>query len=72
MNGEVVSSVLLGQRTFDLLVRMDEKYREDMEALKRLSIDLPNGGTTPLSSLAKLYKPKANKKWKIVYDKVTN
>ena len=56
MNGEVVSSVLLGQRTFDLLVRMDEKYREDMEALKRLSIDLPNGGTTPLSSLAKLYK----------------
>ncbi|WP_339735592.1 efflux RND transporter permease subunit [uncultured Gimesia sp.] len=56
MNGEVVSSVLLGQRTFDLLVRVDEKYRENMQALKRLSIDLPNGGTTPLSSLAKIYK----------------
>jgi HME family heavy-metal exporter len=56
MNGEVVSEVLLGQRTFDLLVRMDENYREDLEALKRLSIDLPNGGTTPLSSVANIYK----------------
>ena len=55
MNGEVVSEVLLGQRTFDLLVRMDEEYRENLEALKRLSIDLPGGGTTPLSSLAKVY-----------------
>lgn len=56
MNGEVVSEVLLGQRTFDLLVRMDEQYREDLNALQRLSIDLPGGGTTPLSSVAKIYK----------------
>ena len=56
MNGEVVSQVLLGQRTFDLLVRMDEKYRENLQALGRLSIDLPGGGTTPLSSVAKIYK----------------
>ena len=55
MNGEVVSEVLLGQRTFDLLVRMDEKYRENLEALKRLSIDLPTGGATPLGSVAKIY-----------------
>lgn len=52
MNGLVVSHVLQGQRKFDLLIRMDEKYREDLQALKRLSIDLPNGGTTPLSSVA--------------------
>jgi len=56
MNGEVVSQVLLGQRTFDLLVRVGEKYRENMESLKRLSIDLPSGGTTPLSSVARIYK----------------
>ncbi len=56
MNGEVVSQVLLGQRTFDLLVRVGENYREDMQSLKRLSIDLPNGGTTPLSSVANIYK----------------
>ena len=56
MNGDVVSEVLLGQRTFDLLVRMDESYREDLEALRRLSIDLPSGGTTPLESVARIYK----------------
>ncbi len=55
MNGEVVSEVLLGQRTFDLLVRMDEDYRENLLALKRLSIDLPEGGTTSLASVAKVY-----------------
>jgi HME family heavy-metal exporter len=55
MNGEIVSEVLLGQRTFDLLVRMDEDYREDLEALKRLAIDLPDGGMAPLTSVAKLY-----------------
>lgn len=56
MNGKVVSQVLLGQRTFDLLIRMDEKYRENMQALKRLSIDLPAGGTAPLSSVAYIYE----------------
>ncbi len=56
MNGQVASQVLLGQRTFDLLVRMDESYRENLEALRRLSIDLPSGGTTPLSSVANIYK----------------
>ncbi|VAX37046.1 Cobalt-zinc-cadmium resistance protein CzcA; Cation efflux system protein CusA, partial [hydrothermal vent metagenome] len=52
MNGQVVSQILLGQRTFDLLVRMEENYREDRQALERLSIKLPGGGTTPLSSIA--------------------
>jgi len=56
MNGEVVSEVLLGQRTFDLLVRLDEPFREDIEAVRRLSIDLPEGGRTKLSSVARIYK----------------
>lgn len=56
MQGEVVSQVLLDQRTFDLMVRMKEEYRENVGALKRLSIDLPQGGTIPLSSIAKIVK----------------
>ncbi len=56
MNGTVVSEVLVGQRTFDLLVRFDEPYREDIESVKRLSIDLPGGGTTSLASLASIYR----------------
>lgn len=55
MNGEVVSEVLLGQRTFDLLVRLDEPYRENLEVIRRLSIPLPEGGTTTLASVAKVY-----------------
>lgn len=56
MNGEVVSEVLLGQRTFDLLVRLDEPFREDLEAVKRLAIDLPGGGSTKLESVANIYE----------------
>ena len=52
MNGKVVSQVLLGQRTFDLLVRLDEQYREDEGKLRRLAVTLPDGGVVPLESLA--------------------
>ena len=56
MNGKVVSEVLEGMRTFDLVVRMKEDYREDLDELKRLAIQLPDGGTLPLSALAKIYE----------------
>ncbi len=56
MNGRVVSEVLEGMRTFELVVRMKDEYREDIEHLKRLSIQLPDGGTLPLSALARIYE----------------
>ncbi len=52
MQGRTVSEVLQGQRSFDLVVRLDEPYREDLEYLKRLVINLPTGGGVPLSSVA--------------------
>jgi HME family heavy-metal exporter len=52
MNGRTVSTVLEDQRTFDLVVRLDEPYREDIEYLKRLVINLPTGGGVPLASVA--------------------
>jgi CzcA family heavy metal efflux pump len=55
MQGQVVSEVLDGQRTFDLLVKFDENYREDLDALKRLAIELPAGGTVKLEDVAKIY-----------------
>jgi len=54
MNGQVVSEVLIGQRTFDLLIRLDEHYREDLQALRRLTIDLADGGKLPLEAVAKI------------------
>ncbi len=56
MSGDVVSTVLVGQRTFDMLVRMDEPFREDLQAVRRLAVDLPGGGMAPLSSVARLYE----------------
>ena len=56
MQGEVVSRVLEGQRTFDLLLRFPELFREDLQAIERLAIDLPGGGRTMLGSVAKIYR----------------
>jgi CzcA family heavy metal efflux pump len=52
MNGRKVSEILRGQRNFDLVVRLDEEFREDVEYLKRLRINLPAGGGLPLSAVA--------------------
>jgi len=43
LQGEVVSQVLEGQRRFDLLVRLEESYRNDYANLGQLRIDLPDG-----------------------------
>lgn len=56
MNGQVVSEVLVGQRTFDLLIRLDEGYRENLQALRRLTIDLKDGGKLPLEAVARIYE----------------
>jgi HME family heavy-metal exporter len=56
MNGKVVSEVLQGVRTFDLLVRLDEPVREDLNALRRLTIEVPGGGSVPLESIANIYR----------------
>ena len=56
MNGTVVSEILIDQRTFDLIVRLGEEDREDIDALKRLSIEIPDGGTIPLSAVARIYE----------------
>ncbi|MBN2477251.1 MAG: efflux RND transporter permease subunit [Pirellulales bacterium] len=54
MHGRVVSQVLVGQRTFDLLVRFDEPFRENLDVLKRLNVELPGGGATTLESVARI------------------
>lgn len=56
LNGSTVSEILDGQRTFDLVVRFDNKSREDLDALRRLSIDLPEGGSIPLEEVADIYE----------------
>ena len=52
LNGRVVSQVLEGQRTFDLLVRFDNASRGSLEAIRSALIDTPSGAKVPLSALA--------------------
>jgi CzcA family heavy metal efflux pump len=56
MNGKVESTLLDGQRMFDIVVRFDDKFRTDFNLLERLSLELPHGGRIPLSAVAKIYE----------------
>jgi len=56
MHGRVVSQLLIGQRTFDLLLRLDEPFRQDPNELGRLAIALPSGGLVPLSSVGNIVR----------------
>ena len=55
LNGRVVSTVIDGQRSFDLLVRFGDEYRTDHDNFHRLPIELPNGHRIPLSEVARVY-----------------
>ncbi len=54
MNGRVVGEIVEGERKFDLSVRLDDAFRDDPEQLRRLSIELPQGGRIPLSDVARV------------------
>jgi CzcA family heavy metal efflux pump len=43
LKGEAVSKVLEGQRRFDLIIKLQERYRSDPDYLKQLRLDLPDG-----------------------------
>jgi len=52
MNGRTVSEVVQGERKFDLVVRLDNAFREDFTRLGRLSLNVPSGGRIPLEDVA--------------------
>ncbi len=52
LRGRVISSVLVGQKSFDLMVRFDEPYRRDTDNLERMPVELPDGSRVPLSEVA--------------------
>jgi HME family heavy-metal exporter len=54
MNGRTVSEIVLGERKFDLVVRLDDQFRQDPSKLRRLSLNLPAGGRVPLETVASI------------------
>ena len=55
LNGRVVSTFLENSRTFDVIVRLDDQYRQEVDTINRMAIDVPSGGRIPLSALARIY-----------------
>lgn len=53
LKGEVLLQVQQGEKRFDLVVWLEEHQRRDLQRLRQLRIDLPDGkGQVPLSELA--------------------
>ncbi len=52
--GRTVGSVFEGEKRFDLVLRLEESQRQNIESLKNLYVDIPSGGKIPLSELAEI------------------
>ena len=52
MGGATAGKYYEGDKRFDIVVRLPEEQREDVDALSQLPISLPNGGFVPLQELA--------------------
>jgi CzcA family heavy metal efflux pump len=54
MNGKVVSQVLEQQQIFDMVVWLEEKSRQDLETIRNLLVDAPDGKKIPLAQVARI------------------
>lgn len=50
--GEVTGSVFEQERRFDLIVRFDKDFRQDIENIRQMYVNLPDGNQIRLSELA--------------------
>lgn len=50
--GQKAGSIYEGEKRFDLVVRLNNENRQDIDNLKNLYVDLPSNGKIPLSELA--------------------
>ena len=54
IGGQAVTQVLEGDRRFDLVVRWKPEYRESLDAVRQIRVNLPAGGQIPLDQVAKI------------------
>ena len=52
VGGSPATKVIQGERSFDLVVRLQEPFRQSMDAIKNLLITTPDGQHLPLSQFA--------------------
>ena len=56
IHGQEVSQMIDGQRSFDILLRLTESQRRDLDNLHRLPLELPSGRRIPLGAVAHVYE----------------
>ncbi|VAW20772.1 Cobalt-zinc-cadmium resistance protein CzcA; Cation efflux system protein CusA [hydrothermal vent metagenome] len=57
-SGGVAGSIYEGERMFDLVVRLDETYRQSINDIRNLYVTLPDGNQIPLKEVADIsYQP---------------
>ncbi|MCT7989410.1 efflux RND transporter permease subunit [Laspinema olomoucense] len=54
LNGRVVSQVLEQQQLFDLVVWLKEDFRNNLDTIRNLLVDTPNGTKIPLAQVARI------------------
>lgn len=52
--GEKAGVVYEGEKRFDLVIRLDSAYRQNIQQIRDLYLDLPNGGKIPFSEIANI------------------
>ena len=54
VGGRTLGQVAEGDRRFDIVVKLPEAQRNDLDAIRGLQVSAPDGGRVPLSSLAEI------------------
>lgn len=52
LNGKKVSEAVEGQRRFDVIVRFSDEARNNLDALRNVTVDTPQGAQIPVSAVA--------------------
>jgi cobalt-zinc-cadmium resistance protein CzcA len=57
-SGEKAGVIFEGEKKFDIVIRLAKEYRQDINSLKNMYVDLPGGAQVPLNEVADIsYKP---------------
>jgi cobalt-zinc-cadmium resistance protein CzcA len=54
IGGQIITQVLEGDRSFNLLVRWKKQYRTSLEAIRNIRVSVPSGGYVPLAQVANI------------------
>lgn len=60
VGGVAVTQVLKSEKRFDVTVRLEQKYRKNVKAIRSILVDTPDGSHIPLSELAHIEVKEGN------------